>query len=590
MHELSDSFNQMARKLQTLFDQLHAANQELVQSESRLKQFLEALPIGVAVHNAQGKLQYLNPVGRSLLPNSQLDAPSAPASESSDLPKASFDALPIEQTLTGATVRNDDFDIWVEDRTVNLDIVATPILNEQAEVTYVITAFQDITARKQAERQLLHNALHDTLTGLPNRAMLTQRLDMLLQSAQKRTTDSFALLFLDLDRFKVINDSLGHSVGDQLLVKIANLLDEVVRPDDMVARLGGDEYVVMLQAIATPQEAVAIAERILQALQTPLILETHTVVVTSSIGIVLETAGYQQAAELIRDADIALYQAKAKGKSRYEIFTPEMRSTATQRLQLENDLRHAIELDELYLTYQPIVILETGQVVGCEALLRWQHHSLGLIAPSQFIHIAEESGLIVTLSAWVLRQACQQLAEWAHTVPYQSLPRLSVNLSAKDLTRALPGLLSEILSETGAPAANLTLEITESILIFQINDTISVLEILKDLGVSLSIDDFGTGYSSLNYLHHLPVDYLKIDQSFVRAMSRRGRNYRIVETIITLSNQIHVEAIAEGIETMDQLQDLKALGCELGQGYHFSRPLTAANLTQLLTSGQLYLP
>ncbi|NEQ46132.1 MAG: EAL domain-containing protein [Leptolyngbya sp. SIOISBB] len=594
VRDLSDSFNQMARTLQTLFGQLSSLNQELVQSESRLKQFLEALPIGVVVHDAKGQLQYLNQVGRSLLPRHPLQQPVQPTAETTesvvDLEAALFDALPIGQTLTGATVRTDDVEILVDGRLINLDIVATPILSDQAEVTYVITAFQDITARKRAERQLLHNALHDTLTGLPNRAMLNQRLDMALQSAQRTEAVSLALLFLDLDRFKIINDSLGHWVGDQLLIKIAEILDEIVRPNDIVARLGGDEYVVWLEAIAHPQEAIAVAERILDALQTPLVLDNHAVVITASIGMILDTSGYRHASELLRDADTAMYQAKAKGKARYEIFTPDMRSAATQRLHLENDLRHAIERDELYLVYQPIVSLETGLIVGCEGLMRWHHRNLGHILPSEFIPIAEDSGVIVALSTWVLRKACQQLAAWAMAVAPQSLPKLSINLSANDLTAVLPMTLSETLAETGASASSLNLEITESVLIYHVTETIAVLENLRELGVSLSIDDFGTGYSSLNYLHRLPVDSLKIDQSFIQAMNLRGQNYRIVETIIALSNQLQIEAIAEGIETVAQLNDLKALGCELGQGYYFSRPLTAAKFLELLTSAKQHLP
>ncbi len=589
VYDLSDSFNQMSQKLQTLFGQLNAVNEELAQSESRLKQFLEALPIGVAVHNARGQLQYLNPVGRSLLPHHRIP-PSMATATTSKPAVDSFDALPIEQTLTGATVRTDDVDILVEGRIINLDIVATPVLDEQAEVAYVITALQDITARKQAERQLLHNALHDTLTGLPNRAMLNQHLDAVLQPTKHTEASRFAILFLDLDRFKIINDSLGHGVGDQVLIKIASILDEIVRPDDVVTRWGGDEYVILLEAITHSKEAIAVAERILGALQAPLVLDNHAVVITASIGMILDTSGYQHASELLRDADTAMYQAKAKGKSRYEIFTPDMRSAATQRLHLENDLRHAIERDELQLIYQPIVSLETGLILSCEGLMRWHHSNLGHILPNEFIPIAEESGMIVTLSTWVLRKACQQLAVWAMAVAPQSLPKLSINLSAKDLTAALPITLSEILAETGASASSLNLEITESVLIHHVTETIEVLEKLRALGVSLSIDDFGTGYSSLNYLHRLPVDYLKIDQSFIQSMNLQGQNYRIVETIIALSNQLQIEAIAEGIETVAQLNDLKALGCELGQGYYFSRPLTATKFRELLTSEKRHLP
>ena len=503
---------------------------------------------------------------------------------------ASFADLPIMQTLAGATVRTDDVDVVVDGRLINLDIVATPILDEQGSVTFVITAFQDITARKRAERQLIHNALHDTLTGLPNRELLNQRLEHALHLAQQPEADQFALLFLDLDRFKVVNDSLGHLVGDQLLVKIAGVLTAVVRPEDMVARFGGDEYVVLLEAIADPQAAIAVAERILQTLETPLVLNDRAVVITTSIGIILDTKSYQSPSDLLRDADIAMYEAKANGKSRYEIFTPGMRSTAAQRLHLENDLRHGLERGELRLVYQPIVALDTGTLMGCEALMRWRHSSLGEISPADFIPIAEESGLITTLSTWMLRSVCVQLAEWEARFPEQALPKISVNLSAKDIHEALPAALADLLATTGVSPALLTLEITESVLIYRVPETIAVLEALKQLGVSLSIDDFGTGYSSLNYLYRLPVDYLKVDQSFIQRMGQRGRNYRIIETIITLSDQLQLAAIAEGIETAEQLLVLRTLGCELGQGYYFSRPVSAEQVAALLTSGRLILP
>ena len=598
LHDLADSFNQMALQLQTLFSRLNTLNQELSRSESRLKQFLEAVPIGITVHDAQRRLQYINRAGRSLLPSQRLQASASIYQRQSTAAAASeaapadyiFDALPIEPPLTGTTVRTDDVDVLIDGRLINLDVVATPIFDEQENIAFVITAFQDITARKRAERQLIHNALHDTLTGLPNRELLNQRLETALRLAQQPDSSQFALLFLDLDRFKVVNDSLGHLVGDQMLIKIARLLTDIIRPEDTVARFGGDEYVVLLEAIAAPQEAMQVADRILQRLETPLILGDRAVVITASIGIILDTADYQDPAELLRDADIAMYQAKANGKSRYEVFTPELRSTVTRRLNLENDLRHAIELGELQLVYQPIVTLDTGMMVGCEALMRWQHSHLGPISPLAFIPIAEESGLITTLSTWALRSVCYQLADWQARFPEACWPRISVNLSAKDLHEALPPTLSALLAETGVSPTYLTLEITESVLIYRVRETIAVLEALKRLGVSLSIDDFGTGYSSLNYLYRLPVDYLKVDQSFIQSMNRRGRNYRVVETIITLSDQLHIAAIAEGIETADQLRDLQTLGCEFGQGYYFARPLRADQLTAQLASGLRRLP
>ncbi|HEY9646073.1 MAG TPA: EAL domain-containing protein, partial [Chroococcidiopsis sp.] len=391
-----------------------------------------------------------------------------------------------------------------------------PIVNAAGQIIQLQTTSRDVTDRVQAQEQLRHDALHDTLTGLPNRYLLMERLDLAIHRAQRRGQYRYAVLFLDLDRFKVVNDSLGHLAGDQLLIAIAQTLQATLRPTDLAVRLGGDEFVILLEEIDGVQAAVRVTERIFAALQTPLTVDGREVYTPSSIGIVLGAASYTQASQLLRDADIAMYRAKARGKGRYEIFDAEMHAQALQRLHLENDLRRAIASREFILHYQPTVALDTGQLVGFEALIRWQHPSQGLKQPSEFIAVAEEIGLITAIDTWALHTACQQLAAWKATFPHLSGLKMNVNLSVHDLRR--PDLLVEIdrvLAQTGLTGRGLTLEITESMLIDDIESTICLLSQLKQRNIQVSIDDFGTGYSSLSYLHQLPVTGLKVDRSFV---------------------------------------------------------------------------
>ncbi len=473
------------------------------------------------------------------------------------------------------------------------ETLTKPILDAAGQPTHLQTTSRDVTERVRAQHQLKHDALHDALTGLPNRHLLMERLELAINRVQRSSRYRFSVLFLDLDRFKVINDSLGHLAGDQFLIAIAQILKATLRSLDVVARLGGDEFVILLEDIAEFQEAVRAAERLLNALQTPLMIEGRDVYTTASIGIVLGTADYTQASHLLRDADIAMYRAKQKGKARYEIFDAEMHRQALSRLHLENDLRRAIEHQEFVLHYQPIVTLNTGQLVGFEALIRWQHPTDGLKAPAVFIAIAEETGLITRLDYWALWTACCQLAIWRTDFPTLSAIRVSVNLSAQDLQRAdLLDEVDRILTETGLPGHCLVLEITESMLIEDVESTISTLHQLKKREIQISIDDFGTGYSSLNYLHRLPVDNLKVDRAFVNQIQIGQHNHQIVETIMALSNQLELNAIAEGIETPQQLDQLCRLGYKFGQGYLFSRPLSPDAIEALLATHapQYFLP
>ncbi|MFQ3618780.1 MAG: EAL domain-containing protein [Cyanobacteriota bacterium] len=464
-----------------------------------------------------------------------------------------------------------------------LETLTKPIFSADGQPVQLLTTSRDVTERVLVQNQLKHDAVHDALTGLPNRHLLMERLELAISKAQASEGYQFAVLFLDLDRFKVINDSLGHLVGDQLLIAIAQKVQATLRDVDLAARLGGDEFVVLLEDIHDIQEAVQAAEQIFAQVQVPLQLEGREVYTTASAGIVLGTADYGQASELLRDADIAMYRAKSKGKARYEIFDVQMHTQALQRLHLENDLRRAIANQEFTLLYQPIVDLATGALVAFEALIRWQHPTQGMKSPAGFISVAEEIGLITLIDHWALRTACHQLATWQQEFPQWHSLRVAVNLSAQDLRRAdLIEEIDRVLAQSHLSAGCLTLEITESMLIEDVEATIHLLEQLKQRGIHISIDDFGTGYSSLSYLHRLPVDNLKVDQSFVRQMEVDHRNYQIVETIMALSHQLELGAIAEGIETESQLEQLRQLGYQFGQGYLFARPLTSEAVESLL--------
>jgi|GEM_PF-2518159 len=436
----------------------------------------------------------------------------------------------------------------------------------------------EIADRKRAEEQLLYKAFHDSLTGIANRALFLDRLYGAIERSRRRSTASAAVLFMDLDRFKVINDSLGHLAGDQLLVSVAQRLQALLRTTDSVSRLGGDEFAILLEEMEHPGDLMPVVARIRQALQQPFTLNHHEVVVTASIGIVTNLGQYDQADDLLQDADIAMYRAKTLGRNRHEVFKVALRTQAIERLELENELRKALEHDEFVLNYQPIMLLGSGQVIGFEALLRWQSPTRGRVVPDQFIPIAEETGLIIPIGEWVLRQACRQLHAWQ--TPPDETPRLtiSVNLSGVQLTH--PGMcemIRDILLETRVDPSDLKLEITESVFLTNAQQAQAVLLRLRNMGVQLQIDDFGTGYSSLSYLHQFPVHAIKIDRSFILRISEHGQTaghgLDIVKTIVNLAHDLGLEAVAEGVETAEQLLQLQGLGCQFGQGYLFARPL-----------------
>ncbi|MGH9945361.1 MAG: putative bifunctional diguanylate cyclase/phosphodiesterase, partial [Pyrinomonadaceae bacterium] len=446
----------------------------------------------------------------------------------------------------------------------------------------ILSINRDITDRKHAEERLLHDAFHDALTGLPNRALFVDHLQLAIERGRRHEGHLFAVLFLDLDRFKLVNDSLGHMTGDNLLVLAAQRLKEAVRPGDTVARLGGDEFTIMLEDLADLADAVRIAERIQGALAQPFALDGHEIFTSASIGVCVGGSGYERPEEVLRDADTAMYRAKALGKGRHEIFDKAMHAHALQQLRLESDMRRAVEREEFLLHYQPIVSLATGELRGFEALARWPHPQRGMISPTEFIPLAEETGLIIPLGGWVLRTACRQMRDWLRAHPETQNWTVSVNLSGKQfLQHDLADQVRVTLEEAGISPRNLKLEITETVLMENSAAAIATLDELRALGVELSIDDFGTGYSSLSYLHRLPVNTLKIDRSFIQLMSDGGENGEIVRTIVLLARSLGMDVVAEGVETSEQVELLKRLGSDYAQGYYYSRPVDARGAASL---------
>lgn len=456
------------------------------------------------------------------------------------------------------------------------------VRDAQGQVTRMAGSQTDITARKQAEEQLLHDALHDALTGLPNRTLLMERLRYGLQIVKHKPSYRFAVMFLDVDRFKMVNDSLGHIVGDRLLLAIAQRLSACLRPGDTIARLGGDEFVVLLDDIKEINDVIGVANRIQKEIAQPFNLNGHEIFTSVSIGIALSDAGYDWSEDMLRDADTAMYRAKAQGKARYEIFDISMHVYAVTLLQLETDLRRAIDRQEFCLHYQPIISLKTSRISGFEALIRWQHPSRGMIAPVEFIPIAEETGLIIPIGQWVLREACQQMRQWQLQFPSVCPLSISVNLSGRQLVPNLPQHIQQILQETALDVRCLKLEITESVLIENTDTAATLLAQIQALGIQLSTDDFGTGYSSLSYLHRFPIDTLKIDQSFVNRLEEDPERLAIVRTIVSLAWNLGMDVIAEGVESLRQMKQLKQLNCEYGQGFYFSPALDSIAATQLI--------
>ena len=465
-----------------------------------------------------------------------------------------------------------------------LSVTTLPIMVGQ-QIVGIYGIAKDETDRRELEEQLTHQAFHDSLTHLPNRMLFLDRLQHALVRTE-RSHSTLAVLFLDLDNFKVINDSLGHEVGDQLLIHVANRLRTTMRSGDTAARLGGDEFILLLEDIRSIDEAERVAQRLHDILKEPFVVNKREIFVTPSIGIALSASPDDRPDDLLRNADVAMYRAKRNGRACYEIFDPSMHALALERLELERDLRQAIERNEFITHYQPKLDLATGRIVEMEALVRWEHPERGVTLPGEFIPLAEETGLVVPIGRWVLRQACQQMRAWHERFADHAPETISVNLSAVQLR--MPGLAEEIesvLSETGLDPSRLCLEITESVVMDNADQAMETLARLKQTGVRLAIDDFGTGYSSLSYPKRFPVDTLKIDRSFVNELDGADESAVIVGVTIRLAHALGMRVVAEGVETQDQLDRLRDLECDLAQGYHIARPLAAELMSEMIGQG-----
>jgi diguanylate cyclase (GGDEF)-like protein/PAS domain S-box-containing protein len=542
-------------------------------SEERFRAAFVHAPIGMALVGEDGRWLQVNRALCDLLGYTE-----------SELLATTWKAVTHPDDLTGPVLQerfanHDDATFHVEKRYLRKDgqvvwaLVNFAFVRDDAgRARYAICQILDMTARKALEAELWHLALHDSLTGLPNRALFADRLAYAL--AQRRRDDLVAVLFLDLDRFKLVNDTLGHDAGDRLLVAAAERLSRCLRQEDTLARFGGDEFAVLLDGLEAPEEATRVAERLTVALREPIFLDGQETFVGVSIGVAFGRPVISRPEELLRHADLALYRTKANGRASYTVFDPSMHDQTARILELETDLRHALERGELILHYQPIVDLVSGRIAGTEALVRWQHPTRGLVGPADFIALAEETGLIAPLGAWVLKEACRQAARWQPSTATEPPFIVSVNLSARQFRSPdLADDVARVLRETGLPPAALQLELTERVLVEEETAALTVLRALKALGVRLAVDDFGTGYSSLGYLRHLPVDALKIDRSFVRGLETDPGCAAIVDAITALARALTIDVTAEGIETKEQLRQLREAGCAWGQGYLFGAPV-----------------
>lgn len=445
--------------------------------------------------------------------------------------------------------------------------------------------FERTQELEKVHAKLLQMALHDELTGLPNRALFMERLKETLKQAQADPNYRFVVLFLDCDRFKVVNDSLGHSVGDQLLTAVAHRLANALKNVDVFARLGGDEFAILLTKITEINQVINVAENILKALNHPFKLSKYEIYVNASIGIALGDGQYTQPQHILRDADAAMYRAKAQGNSRFQVFDPVMHQKALNFFEIETDLRKAINHQELQVNYQPIVDLRTGKLVGFETLMRWFNSKRGWVSPGEFIPIAEETGLIVVMGEWILEQSAQQLKSWQKAGLASEEITVSVNLSARQFSQAnLIAKIDQALDRANLDSHYLKLEITESVIMDNKQKAQKILQQLRDRKINICLDDFGTGYSSLSYLNNFPIDTLKIDQSFIRRLDGSPESLGLVPVIINIADKMRMKAVAEGIETIEQLQQLKALNCDCGQGYFFAKPLDVEQATKLLES------
>ncbi|QUY44464.1 bifunctional diguanylate cyclase/phosphodiesterase [Acaryochloris marina] len=567
----------------------HHFDQEVRQQKTWLHTILASIGDAVVATDNQGSVTYMNRVAESITQWQQAEALGKDVSDVIPLITGTAKNIlenPLKQVLREhqeVVLPDNTYLITKNQEEIPIDDSAVPIVDDQNQSHGAVIVFRDITERLEANQQLFHHAYYDSLTNLPNRELFMDRLQHLINMSKRYVNHEFAVLFVDLDRFKMVNDSLGHPVGDKLLIATAQRLQKCLRPTDTVARFGGDEFAILLEQIADVNSVCTLAERINRELGAPYELGNYDLFNSASIGIVQSNIRYALAEELIRDADIAMYQAKTNGKGCYAVFDAVMHTQVKGQLTLENDLRRVITDQQLTLHYQPIVSLQDQEIVGFEALTRWEHPEKGLIPPGMFIPTAEETGLIVPLDLWAIREACQQLRKWQDQLPPERTLDVSVNLSSRHFSRPdLVQKIAAILTETKCPATSLKLEITESALIENPESAAQILSELKTLGLRIHIDDFGTGYSSLSYLHKYDIDTLKVDRSFIQYIDRNADRVEIVRTIVVLAHTLKMDVIAEGIESAEQLAAVQSLGCEYGQGYYFDRPLTSEQVDKLV--------